>query len=150
MGRQETSGVNPTDVIHLYLPISPALFRINKAYRAGRVWNSGRSVIFMGKEYSTAKALLAERLSIDFSSRFEGPIRIKLHFTFNRMIRKGSAVGLPLGDIDGPIKGIFDALADAEVFQDDAQVVQMEVTKAFAAEPGVEILVAPWAVERVI
>jgi Holliday junction resolvase RusA-like endonuclease len=53
-------------------------------------------------------------------------------------------------DLDKLMRSVFDALTDADVWTDDAQVVKVAATKMYADQhanhrPGVLIAVAPWA-----
>jgi Holliday junction resolvase RusA-like endonuclease len=50
-------------------------------------------------------------------------------------------------DLDKLVRAIFDALTDADVWNDDSQVVKLVTTKYYATDiqrPGVIITVAQW------
>jgi crossover junction endodeoxyribonuclease RusA len=50
-------------------------------------------------------------------------------------------------DLDKLVRSIFDAMTDAGVWLDDAQVVKVVASKAYVApgdRPGVHISLAPW------
>ena len=64
-------------------------------------------------------------LRLGDSEPLSGPLVLSLREFWPRRHRQGPAVGLALGDVDGPLKGVLDALEDGGVFADDAQIVRL-------------------------
>lgn len=97
--------------------------------------------------------------------RYDTPLRVRLVFTFDRpgihyrtgrnanLLRDGAPrypANVRSGDVDKLQRACFDALTDAGVWRDDAQVVDVRARKVWANEdemalhiPGVRIHVAP-------
>lgn len=119
----------------MILEIDPGRFHVNRAYRAGKT-KGGRSIVYQGTTYTSAKALLGEQAHLEFDRRpFMGPVTVTIDLHFPEMKR-----GHIHGDIDGPIKGILDALQDAQVYCNDAQVESLAVAKFCDPErPRIEI-----------
>ena len=92
----------------LTLPIPPAN---NRYYRHAR----GRTYLSAeGKAYKRAVNLLARPIMLKGSLRIE----VEIHSRDNRR-----------RDIDGYPKGLFDALTNAGVWEDDSQVDEMEFVR---------------------
>lgn len=115
------------------IDVPPGRFRVNKAWRAGKNWG-GKPQVHLGDTYSTAKARLGEKAHLtllrDFEGKpFGGPLCVSVFLYMPKKHQKGPAKRLGLGDIDGPLKGILDALESAGIFKNDAQVAHLEVMK---------------------
>lgn len=86
-----------------------------------------------------ARALRAAR-----AARYDGPVRLHLRFAFvqpRSAPRRRYPVVRP--DLDKCVRGVCDALTDAGVWRDDAQLVELAATKCYAEAPGVEIIAWP-------
>jgi Holliday junction resolvase RusA-like endonuclease len=111
----------------------------NQAYKI-RAIARGRgafAMMYLSKEGKAWKESLqsAARAAMGASSAFEGPVRVDLRVFFPTL----------RGDADGPVKFLLDSLAPA-VYLNDRQVQGYSVVKAKdAADPRVEIAVAPLA-----
>jgi len=116
--------------------IDPSRFHVNRAYRAGKTLREGKAIVYQGVKYASAKALLAEQAHLQWDRPpLLEPVDVHICLFF-----KGAQ-----GDIDGPIKGILDALEDAEVYKSDAQVDGLSVFKFHKSpQPRVEIEVSEW------
>lgn len=118
--------------------VPPGRFRVNKAYRRGKTWGGGASV-HQGDTYADAKSILGEKAHLTWiaecgAQQFQGPVAVRIVFRMDKPHRKGPAKHLGYGDIDGPIKGVLDALEAAQVFANDAQVVELSVQKVVVAK----------------
>lgn len=89
------------------------------------------------------------------SPRLAGPVHVELAFTFDKPAsapkrRRIWPVKRSTFDLDKLCRGVFDALTDAGVWYDDAQVVSLSATKVYAGDdyraldaPGARITVVP-------
>ena len=74
-----------------------------------------------------------------------GPLWARCDFTFERP-RSHPAGSWPVGrgavgDLDKLVRAVYDALGDADVWGDDAQVVREVSEKRYGPRPGVRVLV---------
>lgn len=96
-----------------------------------------------GKRYRAWK----ERASIKFrrvrgNGFGDGPLQVAIVAYWPRKHRKGPAEELPLGDVDAVAKAVLDALEDAGVIANDAQVVRLGLAKAYSKKsPRIEVKV---------
>jgi Holliday junction resolvase RusA-like endonuclease len=74
----------------------------------------------------------------------DGPLCVTLAFTLPRPASLPKRVEYPMAhrrDVDNLAKGVMDAAAGL-IYRDDAQIVDLSVSKRFGASPGVHIRVA--------
>jgi len=85
-----------------------------------------------------------------------GPVRVDLSFSFARppghFGRRGLLPSAPAGhavrpDVDKLARGALDALGEAGVWRDDAQVAELVATKAYAERSGLRVRVTKAAAE---
>ena len=109
--------------------IDPAHLRINAAWRRGKT-RDGKPITYLAPRYAKARAVVATSAA-DASDgwQFVGPVSVTIAIYFRKLTRTGPADGLPWGDVDGPIKGILDALQHSGVLADDAQVLEVYAIK---------------------
>jgi len=129
-------------VISQVVPLSPSEIRINRART-----RSGKN----SRQYAEAKSTFAADVRAHVRDlRARGaifPFRGALILTLDLFMPNGSVEfdGLPIGDTDGPIKGIKDALKKAGVYFDDIQVKRLTVEKHLdAANPRIAYRVESW------
>ena len=85
--------------------------------------------------------------------RIEGPIAVEICFTFDRpksapKRRRVWPTTRTSGDVDKLQRAVFDALTDAGIWRDDAQVVDVRARKVHTGDPDAPLQV-PGAVIRV-
>jgi Holliday junction resolvase RusA-like endonuclease len=125
----------------LEVDLAPGDLRINakaqirKTARGYRIGNS--------RLYRSAKAYAAQCLRVQWAGRepLQGPLSVLIVEEWPRLHRQGPAYGLPLGDLDAPLKGILDALEAAGVVGDDAQVVELRVSKRHSKPGRIRVVV---------
>lgn len=124
--------------------INPGDLRINAAFRVGKD-GRGKAVIYKSRLYENARAIVGEAAMLRMVGRppLSGPLVLSLREFWPRRHREGAAIGLALGDVDGPLKGVLDALEEGDVFADDAQIVRLERIEKFvdAKHPRIEVSV---------
>lgn len=92
--------------------------------------------------------------ALDGGDRLEGPVQVEVAFTFDRpksapKRRPCWPVTRSSGDVDKLVRAVFDALTDAGVWRDDAQVVEVGARKLHVGDtgslrvPGAVVLVWP-------
>lgn len=70
--------------------------------------------------------------------------RLKAHYTNAGQVKPGAPrAKTTRPDIDKLARAALDALTDAAVWADDAQVVELAATKTYGREPGLYALIAP-------
>ncbi len=106
----------------------------------GRFVAVGRGHCVIGKQYRGFKEALAGQVT---GSPLRGPVIVSIHEHWERTCREAHNNGLPLGDVDSPIKCILDALKLGGAYVDDSQVVQLVVSKWPRPDDTV-IEVIPW------
>jgi Holliday junction resolvase RusA-like endonuclease len=132
---------------------SPGAFRINNAWGVGA---NGRP--YKRKGVTHGQAALSEAVNAQAAGCLPcGPVRVHLACFMDRTHRKGPAVGLPMGDVDGPIKYVLDSLEKGRLLGDDAQITILHVEKhpadgvpeiwIFVATADTEPLPEGWALE---
>jgi crossover junction endodeoxyribonuclease RusA len=99
------------------------------------------------------RSTAVEFLAREATGPLSGPVRITLRFVLRRPSsaprrRRAWPVGQRSGDVDKLARGVLDALTDAGAWTDDAQVVDLHVTKDYptpagAPCPGVLIRIEP-------
>lgn len=72
--------------------------------------------------------------------RLEGPVSVAVAFTFDRpksapRSRPCWPITRSSGDLDKLVRAVLDALTDAGVWRDDAQVVRLQASKAHVGDP---------------
>lgn len=84
---------------------------------------------------SAARAMVA-------STTFVGDVDVSIRAFWPSKNKIGPGAGTARGDVDAIIKAVLDALAHAQIIEDDSQVVMVVATKAVdKARPRVEISV---------
>lgn len=113
-------------IFTLTVSINPGDLRVNGAWRAGESWG-GDTVIYKSQKYENARAIVGEAAMLRMVGfkPLSGPLVLSLRQFWARRHQQGPAVGLAYGDVDGPLKGVLDALEDGGVFADDAQIVRL-------------------------
>lgn len=87
-----------------------------------------------------ARAALAFRAAARGRQFSEGPLTATVRAYWPRIARQGAAKGLAFGDVDAVAKAALDALEAAGVVEDDAQIVEVHLSKSYCAvEPRIEI-----------
>lgn len=72
-----------------------------------------------------------------------GPLIATISAYWPRTHRQGPATGLALGDVDAVAKAVLDALQEAGVLLDDAQVVEARLRKAVdSSRPRIEVAIS--------
>ena len=103
----------------------------------------GRSIrIVEGKSYRGWKKRAAVTFRLAASGRQfdDGPLRATITAYWPRQAKTGAAKGLAFGDVDAVAKAALDALEAAGVVEDDAQIVEVHLSKSYsAAEPRIEV-----------
>lgn len=96
------------------------------------------------------RAAAREKLAFYGVERIEGPVTVRLRFSFDRPlsapkrtrtwpITRGS------GDLDKLIRAVFDAITDSGTWRDDSQVVDLRARKGWCGDedelptPGVQV-----------
>lgn len=97
------------------------------------------------KAVTTTARLAVATSSAPATFPLDGPVWVRCDFTFERprSHREGSwPVGRgAVGDVDKLTRAVLDGLTDADVWGDDAQVVQASSSKRYGDRPGVRVLV---------
>lgn len=128
----------------LTVSINPGDLRVNSAWRVGKD-RRGKAVIYKSRLYKNARAIVGEAAMLRMVGLLplSGPLVLSLREFWPRQHREGAAVGLALGDVDGPLKGVLDALEEGGVFADDAQIVRLKDVEKFidAKNPRIEVSV---------
>jgi Holliday junction resolvase RusA-like endonuclease len=116
----------------------------------GRVVSAGvKSFVSMYSPVSPWRRKVRKHLKRGTSAEWplEGAVEVRLHFV---MVRPKSSKRLHptikrVGDVDNLAKAVLDAMSGL-VFEDDAQVCDLHVTKHYGPKSGVEVTVAaiPW------
>lgn len=75
--------------------------------------------------------------------RIEGPVRLDLLFAFSQPKGRKRQFKISKPDLDNLEKAVMDALTDAGVWCDDAQVVEKHSTKVYAATDATSIFITP-------
>ena len=118
-------------------------------------------VMFTPEKTAGYEALVAAAASnamrAEAGSLFTGPLeavlemRIPIPVSWSKAHKAAALAGAELPtskpDIDNVVKAILDA-CNGVVFRDDAQVVMLVATKAFADEPGVRVVIREVQNER--
>lgn len=95
----------------------------------------GRQVMSRGKPVS--------KLRVGWP-RVDVPVAVSCQFFYVKVGNSEMPIGRQWGDLDKLLRNVFDALQDAKVYKDDAQVVSIRDTfKMYGPEEGVRIQV--WA-----
>jgi len=121
--------------VKLILPYPPAL---NRMYRS--IVIGGHSRVLLSKEARKYKANVSDAYMAETASVarpfFKKPLELYLNVTFYRP-RK-------VGDIDGALKGLLDALQGL-AFENDSQVKELHVWRDDdKANPRVEVTINPF------
>lgn len=120
--------------------IPPGKIRVNKAW--GPSGNKKKPFRKLPK-FSSAQSAIGQAANLNRGDTFRGLVEVFIHAVW--------ANDGHVGDVDGPVKGILDALQQAEVFINDVQVVRVLATKAIAAPGEVpHVLVMARGCERAI
>ena len=75
--------------------------------------------------------------------RIEGPVRLDLLFAFAQPKGRKRQFKISKPDLDNLEKAVMDALTDAGVWCDDAQVVEKHSTKVYGATDATSIFITP-------
>lgn len=99
----------------------------------GRFVSVARNRVVVSKEYRAFKENFAERVRAAMQASGEatllGPVAVAVHMPWPRTCREEHNEGIPLGDVDSPLKCILDALKLGGAFVDDSQVVTLVASK---------------------
>ncbi len=138
----------PSPVIEFEVPGEPQPQGSHQAYtRNGRAWvtsDNPRLRPWRNAVCWHAREALGERPPLT------GPVRVELWFSFARprghFGRRGLLPSAPAGhavrpDCDKLARGAIDALTEAGLWRDDAQVAELVATKAYAERSGLRVRV---------
>ena len=89
------------------------------------------------KQFKKEIALLAKSLDI---SAFSGAIKVRIDIYKSATKFKKGVMSKRYGDIDNLTKAILDGL-NGVVWKDDAQIVNLQVTKNLDATPHIDLLI---------
>jgi len=129
--------------IWLRAAVNPAELGVNRAYRAAYRPGVGRVMFFRCSRHRAAQQLVVTAAMEAMVGRapVAGRVRVELELLFARLHRTGPARGLAVGDVDGPIKAVLDALEEAGVMADDGQVVEVSARKGWGKPPSLTVTV---------
>jgi len=136
-------------IIEATIPIDPGRLAINKAKRAGK--RGGKPYTYKTPDYVAAVDELALRIRLARAGRafVAGPVSVTIAIAWPRKRRKGPAIDLPMGDLDAPIKGIFDAMTQGGIWSDDAQATSLAmISMVDAKSPRISIRVTDACVDN--
>lgn len=116
------------------IEVEPGHLAINQAHRPAVRLQSGKPVPYRRPttEYKRAYKEAVRQLRLVDAKKLTGPVQLVLSVHWPRQYGKKSPdhmKGLPLGDVDAPIKAVQDALAEAGLLEDDGQIVELHVRK---------------------
>ena len=116
------------------LPYPPVLNRLYRATTRGRVYKTPEAKRFAKTVQLVMLAEGVKRRAAGLSSAvLTGPLEVSVSLYRPRKV----------GDIDGPLKGLFDAL-NGVVWKDDSQIERLTVWRFDDAEnPRVRVVVSP-------
>lgn len=105
----------------------------------------GRRAVIVDNNKDRLKPWRAEvtrvaRATWSYGRPIEGPVRVVASFVLPRpkSVRREYPSVRP--DVDKLLRALFDGITDAEVvWRDDSQVVSVETSKVYGAEPGVHV-----------
>lgn len=112
---------------------------ISAAAINGRFVAVGRGRVVVSKAYREFKANLAALVALQLAASgtppLRGPCIVAIQLPWPRTCREEHNTGIPLGDVDSPVKCILDALrldpktGMGGAYVDDSQVVSLVVSK---------------------
>lgn len=110
---------------------------ISDARINGRFVSVGRGRVVTSKAYRGFKENFAARVAetLDGAAPLLGPVAVTVHMPWPRTCQQEHNEGIPLGDVDSPLKCILDALKfdpktkTGGAFVDDSQVVTLVASK---------------------
>lgn len=119
--------------LDLVIEMNPADLAVNAAFRSGKD-RRGRTNVRKSDRYADARARVGEAAMLRALELglepFSGPVSVTLRTFW----------GAREVDVDAPIKGALDALQDAGIYADDAQVITVLAVKARDPErPRIEL-----------
>jgi Holliday junction resolvase RusA-like endonuclease len=110
---------------------SPGSVGINHRFTPLRAGRGARLVT--SASYKAGVAAMAEAFRTQREERsFSGPVEVHVCSFWFRQHRTGGAAGLALGDVDAPLKAVYDALEKSGVVTNDGQVLRTVASKALA------------------
>lgn len=135
-------------MIEIEIDIDPGQIRINRAFQARAIPDGRggkRASVFKSKAWKSGKATIANAALEAMGERkpLIGPVRLTVWMWWPREQQVEHAVGIPLGDIDAPLKAIQDGLADGGVYQDDGQITALVVRKEHSRQPRIRVRIEP-------
>ena len=119
--------------ITIILP-GPSGAAINKARRCGcrgrtpYSYPSAEHVVWR----AMADAAVESAVGVVGWSMPDGPVTVTITSWWPRVHRTGPAAGMPIGDVDAPVKAVLDALARGGALKDDSQVAIVVASKMIA------------------
>jgi Holliday junction resolvase RusA-like endonuclease len=123
-------------------PFAPWSLAANRKDRAAKRRNGTPYRYTQRGHASAAKAVeLATRAAVRRSgvSFPEGPVELEVILRSDRASRKYGDCG-PAADLDGPLKGLLDALVSGGAMSDDVQIVRATITKTLG-RPGLGVAI---------
>lgn len=91
-----------------------------------------------------AEIIVAARNAMRDLGTLDGPIAVDLRFTLRAPKIRKRSMPITRPDLDKMVRAVFDAMTDACVWRDDAQVIAVHAQKQYAtgdARPGVGVTV---------
>lgn len=127
-------------LVDVFVPGDP---RPQGSKRIGRVGGTGRPIVL-----DDAPGLRAWRDTITAHARicrecFDGPVAVALAFTIRAPERHRRDLPTVRPDLDKLARAVLDAITDAGLWHDDAQVTRLAATKRYGPRPGVHIRIEP-------
>lgn len=117
---------------------------VTKNGKVAMVEQAGRP-LKLWRDLVTRQAVAA-RIKQHWSAYAEGPMDVKIVFMLKQPMRPKYAVPAVRPDVDKLTRSVLDSLTDAHIWNDDSQVVHMDVEKTYG-QSGVYIRITPHETE---
>ena len=111
----------------------------SKTIMRGRLVEAGKG--YYEWAATVASTALVEKVKQKWPRHVEGPVSVMLDFELRRPDRPKHPAHITKPDLDKLCRGVLDALTSASVWNDDAQVDKLILSKHYSNTPGVSIVV---------